>query len=295
MLFYIVTPAFNALPWLQRCIRSVADQAGEGLRIWHHVQDGASADGTPAWLAAWQAQHAATPGYVFTYESARDSGMYDAINRAWDNLPPEADFTAHLNSDEQYLPGALAQVARAMQASPRADIALGSYIVADARSRYICHRRPILPHAWSSRTVCEIITCSCFHRAEPFRRRGIRFDTRWRAIADLHFYLETIKRKPRFLLLPGLVTTCFALTGNNLAWSETGERELAQTLAALPWPVARSYPFVNAWCNLKRRVRDLLCAPPASYSLYAEDSPARTSFRISRPTSHWGRRTVGEG
>lgn len=40
MTFYIVTPAYNALSWLQRCIYSVADQVAEGVEVHHHIQDG---------------------------------------------------------------------------------------------------------------------------------------------------------------------------------------------------------------------------------------------------------------
>ena len=31
MKFYIVTPTYNALSWLERSVRSVADQVGQGV------------------------------------------------------------------------------------------------------------------------------------------------------------------------------------------------------------------------------------------------------------------------
>ena len=119
------------------------------------------------------------------------TARYDAINTAWSKMPEDADVTAHLNSDEQYLPGALEGIAKALDANPHAEVALGTYIIVDAESRYICHRRPIMPHKWTSQTVCEIITCSCFHRAEAFRKHGIRFDSRWRAGALLRMSHST--------------------------------------------------------------------------------------------------------
>ncbi len=294
MLFYIVTPTFNALSWLKRCIRSVADQVSEGVEIIHHVQDGGSTDGTPEWLAAWQAEHEGTPGYRFRYVSVRDRGMYDAINLAWAAMPEGADVTAHLNSDEQYLPGALSAVAQAMAARQEADIALGTYVILDAKDRYICHRRPVLPHVWSSRTVCEIITCSCFHRVPAFLKHGIRFDTRYRALADLVLYRDITATRPRFLMLPDLVTSSFAVTGGNLAWSETGMKEWRDYLANQPWYASCSQGFVRRWVNFKRRLVNLRCQIPSDYSIYGEGETERTPHAIKHPTCIWGLRTEGE-
>ncbi len=294
MHFYIVTPTFNALPWLQRCIRSVADQVGEGVTVHHHVQDGGSEDGTPAWLAEWQAAHEGVAGYRFTYESALDAGMYDAINRAWEKMPAEAEVTAHLNSDEQYLPGALEGVAAALDDEPAADIALGTYIVVDAEGRYICHRRPVRPSRRSSRATCEIITCSCFHRAGAFRRHGIRFDTRYRALADLVFYRDITAARPRFLLLPELITSTFAVTGGNLAWTERAQQEFADYRRAQGGFAARLFPFWAKWVNFKRRLIDWRCPAPRAYSLYMAGEEARTERAIRRPTASWGMRTQGE-
>jgi glycosyltransferase involved in cell wall biosynthesis len=111
MKFYIVTPTYNSLAWLERCLRSVADQAETGVEVHHHVQDGGSTDGTAELLADWQQKHAGAVGYTFTFESTKDAGMYDALNKAWEKMPAEAEVTAHLNSDEQYLPHALRGVA----------------------------------------------------------------------------------------------------------------------------------------------------------------------------------------
>lgn len=188
MKFYIVTPTFNSLQWLPRCVRSVADQVGGGVEVHHHVQDGGSSDGAVQWLEAWKQAHDGLEGYTFTYTSEKDRGMYDAINRAWDLLPADADMTAHLNSDEQYLPGALSEIALWQQRKPRAEVLLGTYIITDDKNQYICHRRPVIPRAWSSWLNCACITNSAFYRADAFRQRRPRFDIRWRCIGDLVFF-----------------------------------------------------------------------------------------------------------
>ena len=46
--FTIVTPSYNMLGYLQRCVRSVADQ--QGATFEHLVIDGGSSDGTAEWL-----------------------------------------------------------------------------------------------------------------------------------------------------------------------------------------------------------------------------------------------------
>lgn len=290
MKFYIVTPTYNALSWLQRCVRSVADQVGAGVEVHHHVQDGASDDGTSAWLQEWQQQHENVIGYTFTYESRKDAGMYDAINIAWEKVPADADVTAHLNSDEQYLPSALRGVADAFESNQKADIVLGTYIVVDADSRYICHRRPVKPARWRSQTVCEIITCSCFHRVETFLRHGIRFDTRYRALADLVFYRSVVNVISNFCVQPDLITSCFSLTGSNLAWSASSMAEWKAEMSRLPWYVTLLHAVAWRYNSLLRRICDLYQRVPDSYTIYNQHEHDRVKTTIKNPTSHWGMR-----
>lgn len=290
MKFYIVTPTFNALSWLQRCIRSVADQVTDGVEVHHHVQDGGSGDGTPAWLQEWQVAHADVPGYTFTYESGKDAGMYDALNKAWEKLPSDADITAHLNSDEQYLPCALKDVAEAFQANQRAEILACSFIIVDAEGRYICHRRPVQPDKVRSQIVCELNTCACFHRVDVFMKHGVRFDTRYRSIADMVMYRELVKYGVKVYIRPQLMSSTFAVTGSNLAWSEITQGELQKAAEHVPWGVYRLRRWMNALSNLGRRWNDWRCPVPGSYELYLRSDENRTVKRIKHPTAHWGMR-----
>ncbi len=294
MKFYIVTPTYNSLQWLQGCVRSVMAQAGDGVVVHHHIQDGGSGDGTPEWLAEWQAQSARVAGYTFTYESAPDKGMYDAINTCWKKMPEDADVTAHLNSDEQYLPNVLANVARRLQLHPEADIALGAYVIVDSRGHYICHRRPIAPSLFCSSTECEIITCTCFHRAETFRKHGIRFDIRWRSIGDLIFYRDIMRTSPRVLVMADLCTSLFSVTGSNLGWSPITAKEWGEYSATLSSMQLRSKFLVHFWCNLRRRLRDCFLKAPREYDMYRRGEAQLHHRVIKKPTSHWGCREVGE-
>lgn len=289
MKFYIVTPCFNALRWLQCCVRSVADQIEGGIEVHHHVQDGLSTDGTAAWLEQWQREHADTPGYTFTYESAKDAGMYDAINTAWSKLPADADVTAHLNADEQYLPRVLRKVATLFEQESQTDILEGTYIVIDAQENYTCHRRPITPNRWSSVTVCQVITCSAFHRVSTFLSHNIRYNTHYKAISDVLFFLHLQQAGVCIQPHPQLITSTYAVTGNNLAWTEETRQEGKEYWATLP-PL---YPFIhrltNLYSNLRRRLCDIRYAPPREYALYEKGRDMRTIHEIQHPTSAWRR------
>ena len=294
MKFYIVTPTYNSLTWLQCCIRSVADQVCEGVEVHHHVQDGASSDGTPEWLQEWKAQHSAIPGYTFTYESCPDNGMYDAINKAWEKIPSDADVTAHLNSDEQYLPNALYCVAEQFLKHPKAEVAISTYIVVDSQGRYICHRRPVKPRKWISRTVCEIITCTCFHKVEPFLRHQVRFDSRWRAIADVVFFRDLVNTSPNFLIMPNIITGTFTVTGYNLQWSGTSQNEWLTLMSAEPCWVSIRHAVAYRLSNAIRALRDKLCSTLKVYSIYENNADIRTEIYIKHPTCLWGNRISGE-
>lgn len=286
---YIVTPTFNALHWLPRCVRSVADQAGNGVHIHHHVQDGGSTDGAQEWLERWKREHDSIPGYTFSYESGKDKGMYDAINMAWDRMPEDCFMVAHLNSDEQYLPGAILQMTREMERRPQAEVLLGTYIIVDAGNRYVCHRRPVMPKAWSSRLNCACITNSSFYRAEMMRRVMPRFDIRWKSVGDLVFYRDLLWRHVRFETLPEMVTSVFVCTGSNLAWTPLTEDELHALHREAPWlPRVTSWPTAR-WVNLQRRIVNLFCPAPRSYTCYDADEAEPVEHRIEHPTVIWKR------
>jgi glycosyltransferase involved in cell wall biosynthesis len=93
----VVTPSFNMLSYLKRCVASVADQ--ERVQAEHLVMDGGSRDGTVEWLKTQTS---------LLSEVRSDNGMYDAVNRGFRRA--RGQIVAHLNCDEQYLPGTLESV-----------------------------------------------------------------------------------------------------------------------------------------------------------------------------------------
>lgn len=287
MKFYIVTPAYNAIEWLRRCVRSVADQVGEEVEVHHHVQDGGSADGTAEWLEDWRETHRGISGYTFTYESGRDAGMYDALNQAWEKLPEDADVTAHLNADEQYLPKALHQVVQEFKRKPDTDIVLGTFIILNPDGSYHCHRRPVRPQAWRSKLFCEMITCSCFHKASTFRKHGVRCDATYKSIGDLIFFSDIMKTSPRVCVKPELLTSAYAMTGSNLAWTPATERDFERYYAKLSKMEVRVAGIVRRAVNFTRRIVDCFCAPPKEVVIYHGNDTMRTVQVVDNPTCRW--------
>ena len=261
MKFWIVTPSYNQLDWLQLCVASVADQASEGLaqgaeriEVHHHIQDACSSDGTPEWLERYAQEvspsgilsvdstgqesqksesssnaqglkpKAALSGYTFSYSSEPDNGMYDAINKGWKLASDDTDVIAHLNCDEQYLPGALKTIADFFEAHQKADVVLADMIVVDNDGEYICHRRSLKPYAWTSKYCCGGFTATTFQRAGVTKEKQVFFDISWRNIGDTVWYNALHKAGCRFAVCNQLVAV-FTDTGENLNWTEEGLRE----------------------------------------------------------------------
>ena len=120
----VITPSYGQLDWLRLCAASVADQ--EGIDVEHIVQDGGT-DG----ISEAQIQPARGAECQLRLYVEQDKGMYDAINRGLRRS--EGEICAYLNCDEQYLPGALAQVTAAFGRSPKTDVLFAGSLVVDGR------------------------------------------------------------------------------------------------------------------------------------------------------------------
>lgn len=104
----IVCPSFNQGRFIEETLRSVLLQNYPAIEF--IVMDGGSTDETverlkkySPWLAHW--------------ESRPDRGQAHALNQACDRATGE--LLGWINSDDYYLPGAFAAVARAFRATPR--------------------------------------------------------------------------------------------------------------------------------------------------------------------------------
>lgn len=128
---FIVTPTMNSETTIDETIRSVVSQVGD-FYIRYHIQDGGSADSTLTCLRNWKEKLDYSPelligckGVHFSYSSAPDDGLYDAINIAFSKLPMhEKSIMGWLNSDDLLMPGAV-NLASKILALDEADWVLG--------------------------------------------------------------------------------------------------------------------------------------------------------------------------
>lgn len=159
----VITPCFNAASTIAQTIESVIGQV-VSMPVWYHVQDGLSTDGTQDILAEYEKRITTNPdryGHIsFTWCSDRDTGMYDAINKAFAslNIPSDA-FMGWINADDILLPGALARVREAIAAFPHIDWVGGTPAAIDMSGNPIPRKR----EAWFHRELLRNGLCDDIH------------------------------------------------------------------------------------------------------------------------------------
>lgn len=143
--FSIVTPSFQQALFLAETLDSVLQQ--KGVSGDYFVQDGGSTDGSPAIIMQCAQTHplkqppeekSAKTIPLTRWESAPDGGQAAAIARGFaQSAGSPDDLMAWINSDDFYLPGALAFVAGYFAIHPEVDAIYGHRILVDEHSREI--------------------------------------------------------------------------------------------------------------------------------------------------------------
>jgi len=110
----IVTPSYNQARFLPEAIQSVLSQDYPHKE--YIIVDGASQDGSPAIIRGYASQLA-------WWVSEPDQGQTDAINKGFSHASGE--ILAWLNSDDTYLPGAIAGAVEFLQAHPEVAMVYG--------------------------------------------------------------------------------------------------------------------------------------------------------------------------
>lgn len=266
----IVTPSYNMLPFLQRCVASVRDQ---GVSLEHVVMDGGSSDGTPAWLTG-------NPDLVG--RSEKDKGMYHALNKAL--ALSRAPIVGHLNCDEQYLPGVLRRVIDYFASHPEVDFVAGDFLIVDPSGDFLAYRKAFQPRwFYFFSNYLYTNTCTLFYRRKVIE--SVSFDESYKSIADVIFVANVIRRGFKGVHLPGY-TAAFVYSGANLSLNPVSDAEKKRHGTTLPlWfrlvkPVFFLLYYLEKWIHGNYREGANL-----SYALFTEDSPqARRVFRVARPT-----------
>lgn len=187
----IVTPSFNQGRFIERTLLSVLDQDCAGLE--YFVQDGGSADETPAILRRYEER-------LSGWASERDSGQSQAINRGFART--RGEIMGWLNSDDLLLPGALSFVADFFRRHPEVDVVYGDRLLIDEEDREI--GRWIMPGhdgamlSWGDYIPQETL----FWRRGIWERAGARVDESLRFAMDWDLLLRLRDTGARFVHLP---------------------------------------------------------------------------------------------
>lgn len=263
----IITPTLNQFRFLRRCCASVADQHPVPLE--HIVVDGGSSDGTREWLRTRKDIHSVCE---------QDESMYDALNKGF--RMARGRLVAYLNSDEQYLPGALSSVLSEAARHPAAGLFYGDALIVDENARAVAFKKTF-PLRWPYVYASYLYAYSC---AIFFRRsslgEGDPFDASLRAVADARLIVRLLREGHSAIHMPRYLAA-FAVTGENLSWSDRGLRELrAFRKAAPPWVRMLRLPLAGTRI-LEQLLRGAFSERfPLTYALYG-DPPA-----VSRVVTH---------
>lgn len=138
--FFVVTPCLNAASTIDKTIQSVISQSG-GFSVRYHVQDGGSNDGTLEKLRHWSdviKKNEAYKNVRFSWSSAPDAGMYEALRAGFDSLEMAPDdFMTWINGDDVLMPDALSVVAGLSSSNPSVQWIGGTARVIDTNDEVV--------------------------------------------------------------------------------------------------------------------------------------------------------------
>jgi glycosyltransferase involved in cell wall biosynthesis len=276
--FSIITPSYKQLEWLRLAAASIADQ--RDVAVEHIVQDA----GTGLALENWAAEQ---PGLKLFVES--DAGMYDAVNRGLRRAVGE--ICAYLNCDEQYLPGALKEVAGFFDENPQIDVAFAHAVVVNRSGEFIAYRKAILPgkyHTWVSKNIA-VLTCATFFRRRVLEEHRLFFNPTLKDVGDADWVIRMLDKKVRMAVLPTFTST-FGETDQNRNLAAGALREKAEIVASAPAWARMLGPAIVTYYRLRRLLAGAYCQKPFEYAIYTLSNPAvRTTFNVTRPTYRWRR------
>jgi hypothetical protein len=230
----IVMPSYNQAPFLREAINSVLAEPYPDLELL--VMDGGSTDGSVEILQSY--------GERIVWESTPDDGQADAINKGFRRAT--GDVLAWLNSDDRYVPGAVARAAAALAADPAAGMVYGEGEIIDREGKFLGRFSATQAFdLWTLVHVSDyIMQPTVFMRADALHEVGgldqsLHFGLDW----DLWIRIAS-RRKVLYLKEPLAQTREYADTKTSTGgWTRLRElRSIMARHGARGWPPgARAY------------------------------------------------------
>ena len=281
----IITPSFRQLNWLKLAAASVADQ--QGVTLEHIVQDAGTGPELELWAQGWTVEcEQRRRDFAFRWFMEKDRGMYDAVNRGLRRAT--GDIVAYLNCDEQYLPGALAEVVQFFAENPDMDVLFGDVVVVNGKGGYICSRQVILPKLCHTQvcTLC-VFTAATFFRRSLLEKHQLFFNDAWRDTGDAIWVLELIRRDIKMAVLRRFISS-FTDTGENMNLKPNAIAEQIRLRESAPRWVQALAPLWVLHFRLRRLFAGIYWPRKFTYSIYTgENTGERRPFSVDRPTFIW--------
>ncbi len=237
--FFFITICYNNLLGLKRTVDSLLAQT---YLDWECIIiDGASKDGTPAYL---QQLSAAQPN--IRYISAPDKGIYDAMNKGISHIQP-CDYFCFLNSgDSLYAADTLIQLDRKLQVFAEQPPA----IVYGDMCEEFADGKEIIKAAKRTFSLKKGMFCSHQSMFFHYRYASLRYDLGYKISSDYDYIVRAVSmlKHPSEMQCLDLVLSRFDMTGVSNSRRLSGIKE-----------------------DFRLRIKNGLCSP-ASSALYAARS-----------------------
>ena len=171
-LISIITPSFNQAAFLEETLLSVLGQDYPAIE--YIVIDGGSTDGSVAILERYADRLA-------YWVSEPDAGQADAINKGF--AKATGKYVAWLNSDDVYLPGAVATAVAALEENPDAAFVYGKDRSVDGQGKVIA------THWFEAYDVVDLLAMRIISQPAVFMRKSA-FDASDGLNLAFHFMLD---------------------------------------------------------------------------------------------------------
>lgn len=245
----VVTPSFNQARFLEETLKSVLSQRDHIHE--YFVLDGGSTDGSADLIRKY-----ADKG-IDWWVSEKDKGQSDAIHRGFQRAT--GDYIAWLNSDDVYLPGALAKVTNTLEAHPRWDVLTGYHVRIDAASRVISlHATPPETSAQASHGIMRVCQQTCFFRRSLYERvGGLNLDLH--CVMDTELWHRMMRAGSVWGHLPEYVAAYRWHDEAKMIGTAYGaKREQERRWLAEQYPQLSRHAFSDRWALFSYRTKQLL-------------------------------------